>query len=403
MSDLTRSKRLHVLVLARAYPNVALPGQGLWVARLVKALLPFADPIVVSSIPWTPPAVPLGEWRRLRGVPRQATYENVSVLYPRVLGGVLHRTHGLDARLALPTVQRLARRLHAERRIDLIHAHMIYPDGVIAAKIGRSLGVPVVTTEHANWKPWLDAEPAVRAQVLEVLPWIRIVTAVSESTRQTLYAVAGTSLRAMLMPNVLDEAAFPAPGVESRVPGRVLFVGAVRHVKGLDILVRAIALLRSDRSEVHLRVIGSTLSPSHRRDEERVRKLVTSLGLDAHITFAGYQDAAHVSAEMRQATVVAVPSRRESFSAVTIEALASGTPVVATRCGGPEELLDDHVGRLVAVEDPVAMAASLAEVLLSPGLFDPRALRARVIPRFGLAASTERLRELYSLALSDER
>jgi len=400
---LTASQRLRVLVLARAYPSEALPGQGLWAARLVNAMLPFADPTVVSAIPWTPAAVPVDEWLRLRRVPRHATYENVEVLHPRVPGGVVHATHAIDARLALPSLRRLASRLHAQQRFDIIHAHIIYPEGVIAANIGRHLGVPVVTTEHANWRPWLDTERRVRSQVLRALPDIRIVTAVSQATRQTLYDVAGESLKVELLPNVVDEDAFPAAGLEPRIPGRILFVGVVRHVKGLDVLVRALDHIRTAIPEAHLRVIGSTLSPVQRREVERVRTLVASLGLDRQVTFVNHLNATAVSREMRQAVVVAVPSRRESFSAVTIEALASGTPVVATRCGGPEELLDDEVGRLVAVEDPIAMAAALAEVLRSPGLFDPQTLRSRVLPRFGLAASTQRLRDLYRMALSDER
>ena len=393
--------RPRVLVLARTYPNTALPGQGLWVARLVHAALPVAAPVVISAIPQVLPGVPIPEWLRLRRVPQRAKRDGVDVLHPRVPAGLVHFTHSLDARLALPRLRSLALRLHSEQRIDLIHAHFIYPDGVIAAEIGRTLGIPVVTTEHANWRPWLDDEPKVRAQVLDALAGIRIVTAVSEVTRGTILEIAGSSARVELLPNALDDAVFIAPTGEPRVSGRVLFVGMVRRVKGLDVLVRALPMLLAREPNAHLRVIGSTLTPSNRRDEDDVRKLVASLGLSDRIEFVGHLDPREVSSEMRRAAVLAVPSRRESFSSVTIEALASGTPVVATRCGGPEELLDDSAGRLVPAEDPEAMAVALADVLGFLEQFDPLKLRARVLPRFGFAATTERLDRLYRSALPE--
>lgn len=392
--------RPRVLVISRTYPSSALPGNGLWVARLVHAALPVADLIVISASPWAPAGFPLPEWQRLRRVPHQDVYEGVNVFYPRVPAGLVHLTHSFDAQLALPAIRRLATRLHEERKFALIHAHFIYPDGVIASKIGHELGVPVVTTEHANWRPWLDDEARVRAQVIKALAGIRVVTAVSDATRQTVLEVAGPLTQVELLPNVLDEGAFAAPTLAPRVPDRILFVGIVRRVKGLDILVRALAILQAKRPKAHLRVIGSTLTRSGRRDEREVRNLAVSLGVADRIDFIGHIDPKEVSIEMRRATVLAVPSRRESFSAVTIEALASGTPVVATRCGGPEELLDNSVGRLVPVDDPAAMAEALSEVLQSPELFDPLTLRSHVLPRFGLAATTERINRLYQSVLT---
>ncbi len=392
--------RMRVLVLSRAFPNSALPGQGLWVERLVRGVLPFARPTVIAPIAWSPPGLPIPEWRRLRAVPGRVDRDGIPVFHPRIAGGLVHSTHAFDARLALPSVRLAARRLHEEEPFDLIHAHFIYSDGVVASELGRELGIPVITTEHANWRPWLDDEPMVRAQVIRALPGIRLVTAVSESTRRSIVEVAGTAVRTELLPNVLDETSFEAPTGEPRVPGRILFVGMVRHVKGLDVLVRALAALCTLEPDAHLKVIGSTLSPSNRRDFDDVHRLVASLGLEDRVEFAGLVSPREVAAEMRRACVLAVPSRRESFSAVTIEALASGTPVVATRCGGPEELLDDTAGRLIPVEDPPAMAAALREVLRSPGSFDPRSLRARVLPRFGAAATGERLRCLYESARS---
>ena len=393
--------RPRVLVLARSYPNSVLPGQGLWVARFVRASLPIADPIVVSPTPRVLPGIPIPEWQRLRRVPAREVIDGVEVHYPRVLAGLSHYSHFLDAKLMLPGVRKLVRRLHTERRFELIHAHFIYPEGVVAAKLGGELGIPVVTTEHSHWRPWLDDERLVRSQVLNALAGISVITTVSNATRLTVLDMIGPSHLVELLPNVLDETAFVPSTGEPRARNRILFVGIVRHVKGLDMLVRALAILLSENPDVRLRVIGSTLTRSYRRDETEVKQLAVKLGLIDRIEFIDHLSPPEISSEMRQAAVLAVPSRRESFSAVTIEALASGTPVVATRCGGPEELLDDATGKLVPVDDPQAMADALGEVLRRPERFDPLTLRARVLPRYGFAATTVRLNHLYRSALAN--
>jgi glycosyltransferase involved in cell wall biosynthesis len=100
-----------------------------------------------------------------------------------------------------------------------------------------------------------------------------------------------------------------------------------------------------------------------------------------------------VAALMRRSALLVVPSRRETFSLVTAEALASGTPVVATRCGGPEEILTPETGELTDVDDPYALAAAIQTALGRS--YDRQALRDYSVGRFGMAASSERLGRLY--------
>ena len=107
---------------------------------------------------------------RFRRIPPQERRAGIEIYYPRVPGSIEYHTHRFDARLALSRVRALARSIHREWPFDLIHAHFIYPDGVVASQIGRELGVPVMTSEHAFWLPWLVDQPNVGAQVAAALP-----------------------------------------------------------------------------------------------------------------------------------------------------------------------------------------------------------------------------------------
>jgi glycosyltransferase involved in cell wall biosynthesis len=293
-------------------------------------------------------------------------------------------------------VRRLVDRLHRQAPLDLIHAHFIYPEGVTAARLGRRYGIPVVTSEHANWVPWLEQHVAVRRQVLEALPHIERVTAVSRSTADAIRAVVADRVEVEILPNVVDERLFVAPEPRNRDPDRIFFAAVVRHVKGLDVLVHALAKVIRRRPLVYLEVAGDPYLPGYRRDERRLRKLVADLGLEARVRFIGPLASKDVARKMSESAVVALPSRRESFGSVLIESLACGTPVVATRCGGPDEIVDETVGRLVPVEDPEALAAGIVEVLERPQQFDPGRLREHALRRFGVAAVSKRLEALYA-------
>lgn len=98
-----------------------------------------------------------------------------------------------------------------------------------------------------------------------------------------------------------------------------------------------------------------------------------------------------------------LPSRAESFGAVLVEALACGTPVVATRCGGPEDIVTDEVGILVPPEDPEALAVALESVLDHPERYEREVLRAHALARFGAPSVASRIGDVYARVLSGAR
>ena len=387
-------RKPRVLVLARNYPNTAFPTLGLWTERLVAASRVVADPTVIAPVPYAPPFVPSPSVRRFRAVERASTRDGVSVHHPRVLAGPGQLLHAFDARLAYPSIRKAVIDLHHVTPFDVIHAHFIYPEGVIASRIGAELGVPVVSSEHAMWRPWLDRHASVRRQVERALPRIARITAVSEALRASIVALYGDAVPVDVIPNVVDERIFVAPRPdEPRDPHHLLFVGLIRHVKGLDVLVRALGHLVPEFPELHLSVAGGSFYRAYERDAAAVRDLVRALGVSYHVRFLGEVAPNDVATLMRRSALLVVPSRRETFSLVTAEALASGTPVVATRCGGPEEILTEETGQLTDVDDAPALAIAIESALNRP--YDRAALRRYAVDRFGSGAAAERLGHLY--------
>jgi glycosyltransferase involved in cell wall biosynthesis len=294
----------------------------------------------------------------------------------------------------------LADAIHRRRPIDLIHAHFIFPDGVIAANLGRRYGVPVLTTEHAVWLPWLDDSPSVRAQVERALPGIDLVTGVSERLRSQIAGIVGSRAETAVLPNVVEDDIFTPGETGHRYdPNQLVFVGAVRRVKGLDVLVKALSLLVDERPRLRLLVVGEPYFRGYRRDELMVRDMINQLGLTDRVTFAGRATPAEVAAALRDSALLVMPSRRETFGAVALEALATGTPVVATRCGGPEETLDESVAHFAPPEDAPALARAIAEALEARPTRDPERLRHHAVSRYGRSAIASKIRDIYGQLL----
>jgi glycosyltransferase involved in cell wall biosynthesis len=376
---------LRVLVLSWNYPTPAAPQRGLWVERMCQAASTEADVRVIVPTPWVPPFAP--GFSRFRLVPAREQRGAVRIAFPRVPGSIEYLTHAYDARLALPFVRAAALRMHRQQPFDLIHAHFIYPDGVVASRIGRDLGVPVMTSEHSFWTPWLEDNPGVGRQVKAALPGIDLVAPVSTFLKTALATYAGTEIRTMtVLPNVVDDATFHPDG-GPRDADELLFVGLIRRFKRVDVLLRAFAEVRRHRPATRLRILSAKALSAYATDRREMTALIDELGLRSAVTLVEGADPLTVAEAMRRCTLVVVSStRRETFCSVAAEALACGTPLVTTRCGGPEEFVGTEDGIMVEPDDPAALAAGILAALERRREFREAEISARITARFGRAA-----------------
>ena len=103
---------------------------------------------------------------------------------------------------------------------------------------------------------------------------------------------------------------------------------------------------------------------------------------------------------MAASDLVVLPSFYDSFGIVLIEAMACGLPVVATRCGGPQEMVDDPVGRLVAVGDPEDLADGIQAVIDGYRRYDRELIRRRAEERYDYREVAARIHALYGEVLA---
>ncbi len=139
----------------------------------------------------------------------------------------------------------------------------------------------------------------------------------------------------------------------------VLYVGRLEAVKGVDMLLHAMALAAKRMQDLSLTIIGDG------EDRERLEELTHTLGLENHVRFLGPLDAVKITLHQAEAQVVVIPSVwPENLPTVAIEALAAGRPIVASNVGGiPELVVDGVTGRLVPSRDVRSLADALIELI----------------------------------------
>jgi len=139
------------------------------------------------------------------------------------------------------------------------------------------------------------------------------------------------------------------------------FFGTLAHRKGIDILLTSVSLIYKKYPQMHVFLWGT----GEQEYCEYLKSLAESLELSDCVMFRGYTS--NMDDALLECDVVVVPSRAESFSLVTVEAMMAGIPVVVSRCGGPEEIVDDRIdGRIVSVGDHENLAEVLDELFANP-------------------------------------
>ena len=285
-------------------------------------------------------------------------------------------------------------RARAESDVHLIHAHVSLPGGTVARQLSEETGIPYIITEHMAPFPFRhyvrNGEPV--PEVREPLRHAHRVTAVSRALAAEIRERVG--IEAVVIPNVVDETFFTPGAPDGAAPGRTangftfLTVASLDPRKGIADLLHAVARLERTPA-ARFRIAGGG------RHAAEYRALADSLGVEGRITWLGPLARAQVRDELRACDAFVLASHHESFGVVSAEAIACGKPIVATRCGGPEDIVNDTNGVLVPVADVPALAAALTALASRTRTFDAAAIRADFEARFASRVVADRFVALY--------
>jgi len=246
------------------------------------------------------------------------------------------------------------------------------PPGVIHANSFQTLVAVCLAARIANVPMVVHVRDLLHLRRRDRL-FFRFAHRAIFNSQATLKAAAQIPTLSQVIYNGIDIEFFTPNGPaglreELEIPSNAFVLGIVGRLapqKGLESALEAACLLRDQGIPLTLALIGRAAFDKEVSYAEGLHEMVAQKGLERIVRFVGYRrDAATV---YRSLDLLLLPSIREPFGRVIVESMACGIPVVATRCGGPEEIITDGVdGVLIPVNDVKSLAEATTQLLSDP-------------------------------------
>jgi glycosyltransferase involved in cell wall biosynthesis len=385
---------MKVLFVSHSYPRFPTDPVGSFVLRLAAALRGQGVETRVVA-PGAPGLTAREEYEgvvveRFRYAP--ARFETLA--YSGTMRDQVRGSWAARAALGSLMVAQLTKALRIRRtfRADLVHAHWWFPGGMVGTWLRRWWRVPLVITMHGSDVRLARAARPAAALFRRVLTRADAVTTVSTwlatETEAILPAVHPVVAPMPIKPDLFHPGGF-------RAPDTLLFVGKLNLQKGIEHLLRALALMRA-RPAVEV-VVGVGSAPAE------VAALAQSLGVADRLRWFPLLPQSELADRFRACTALVMPAVEEGLGLVAAEALLCETPVVAFDSGGLTDLIvDGRTGLLVPPGDVGALARALDDLLARPdrGAGLGAAGRQAMLATFGPDAVAARYAGIYRTALA---
>ena len=386
--------RIRTLLFSSLYPSTVRPIHGIFVETRLRELLKTGQvqAKVVAPVPWFPSKSPrFGEYAQFAATPRFEHRNGLDVHHPRYL---LLPKVGMNlapytmALGALSTVRRLQREGFD---FDLIDAHYYYPDGVAAGLLAKWLGKPFFVTARGTDLNLIPEYPFPRKLILKTASAASGSIGVCKALIDSLEQLGADPVKLHTLRNGVDLERFtPEPrelarqrlGLQTQGP-YLLSVGHLIERKGHHIAIEALVALPG----VTLLIAGS--GP----EERALKSLASRLGVSDRVHWAGVVPQAELRWWYSAADVLTLCSSREGWANVLLEAMACGTPVIATDIWGTSEVVStEAAGRLMERRDARALADAWQDLMSS---MPARPTTRQYAEGFSWDATTQGQRQLF--------
>lgn len=364
-------RRLRALILTPWFPIASNPYAGIFVRNQAIAISRYCDVIVVHIC--LAAMCPARLDRRRQDLDLSLTGGLLCYRFFVRGGGFGYASSPVDT---INILQALRHIRHQHGAWDVVHVH-VFTRALLGLLIARLWRTPLLITEH------FSIIQSLRLSALQAicLRWCcrraQAVLPVSHTLKQAMQSY-GVIAPFHVVANTVDTSIFHPPmhRVHDDAMIRIVNVNSLLKSKGVGTLLKALAKVPSTHSW-HLDILGD--GP----DRQIFESMAVALEIEDLVTFHGMALPAEVARSMRQADFFVLASEFETFSVATAEALCSGLPVLVTRCGGPEEFVDESCGRLVPAEDVPAMTMGLQEMFDCLEDFDRQEIARRAQLCFG--------------------
>lgn len=278
-------------------------------------------------------------------------------LDPHVSVQLQKRTAGSGSKLQ--TLFKIAQYIR-KNKIDVVHCNSLDAPELLLLKPLFFPKAKILYTIHGMHQ----LEHKSKLQILYRNRYCDHIIAISDCVKEDVISAGADSRKVTTVYNAIDFRKFRKPCTKEFDPAQIVIGNVARiqpAVKGQDLLIRALKILKDDFPNIHCLFAGAPAA-GHPEDLEQLTNLVAQLDLDNNVTFVGNIE--DVSGFLNRLDVFVLPSRSEGFGISLVEAMAMGLPCVASRLEGPAEVLEDGAcGVLFDPENAVDLAFQLKQLL----------------------------------------
>jgi len=271
------------------------------------------------------------------------------------------------------------------------------------AHIAHTLGLVKNRTLAAGARPEPDLRIRVEGELAQQADLL--IASTSDEAQELIEGYGADPERVSVVPPGVDLGMFQPTdrGVARREIGYgsgrlLLFVGRLERLKGVEVAIRALALLRDRRhNDVRLLILGEDSQEGEESEKERLKAIASEVGVRDRVDFVGSVAHHELPYFYAAADVCVMPSYSESFGLVALEAQACGCPVVASGVSGLRSVVRDEVsGYLIDEHDPATYAERIGRLLENSELAQQMGRRGRLLAqRFSWTRTADRLDELF--------
>jgi glycosyltransferase involved in cell wall biosynthesis len=362
--------KINILIISHLYPST-FNQKTFFVHNQIKELVRQGCSIkVVCPIPWVPPLSHFfsSKWKEYAKIPQRAIFDGIEVYYPRYF--VLPRSFLFEfsgESMYLCIAKKIAN-IHKNFSFDIIHSHVLIPDGYAGMLLAKKYKKPLITTVHGlDFQYTLFKNGKFKKKIEDVVNYSEKTFVVSNKLKKIAEDNLGVSANKIeVLSNGIDEKLLENISCElfakNQKKGKlILSISNLIKTKGVDFNILSFFKLSEKNKDISYLIIGD--GPERKKLEVLVRKL----NLADRIHFLGELPHWEAMEQLARCDIFCLPSWQEGFGVVYLEAMAFGKPVIACRGEGIDGVIvDGENGFLAKPRDIDDLTKKLDYLILNP-------------------------------------
>lgn len=379
---------MYILVVSRGYPNQRYKMNGLFEFDQAKALVSQGHKVIFLSLD-------------LRSIKRKRKWgfetkniegviiEGINIPCGRIPKYLFHKVGTFGFRI-------LFKKISKKYGIpDIVHSHFL-TTGYMANEVIKDTELPHILTEHYS----AMNKDVIAPHLLEIgkktYPNVSKLITVSEALQKNIEK--NFNVETKVLPNMYDDTIFTFK--ERNIPSSdylFISVGSLTVNKNMASLIKAFNVAYKENSQIRLHIYGE--GP----EREELEKIINSYNLNSVISLKGSVSRIEIAEAFQNSNCFVLASKSETFGVAFIEALATGLPVIATKCGGPEEFVNKKNGMLISEGSVHELAEAIKEMYKSAETFNSHEISTNIKNKYSTKTITKQIALLYNNILMNSK